>query len=498
MPVYNKLKIAILTILSTQTVSALTLEPIQIQSGAGNLLYAEMKFRNADPNARIEASLAETEDLMSLGMPQQATGSLNFFTRRSGDGTGVIVITSSRPIIDTELNILLKIKEGNATHIQQVKSKLSRPNQPSAKASVATSTQEKSLQPQTVVSEKDIALNLPVSAQYNVPAMNTVQSTQKSSAPVSSHIPSSGTPLVINVTPVPQLNSSSRAAVVAAASQNQTQTVKSLNTAIPQKSVQSYDIPSIAMVEPMMGKPAPAPEVTQSTAKAIEKAGLKLEKASVKATDAIAKNPAKVKDHVEVNEKAKVQPPAPAPAPQLAQNEHVVQANESLWKIASRVAAHTHQSVPEVMKQIKANNEHAFIGGNINRMRKGVALNLAAPVPTAKKISKVATEPNYGTQKQSAKEKYRISQAEMSLIAENKQDSAQGSAKEKTSQNQTSSELSAKVMTAREKTVKLQKNVSKLTLALQQKDQRIQLLNARLAQLQQQLQQQNRAKKPAH
>ena len=70
MPVYNKLKIAILTILSTQTVSALTLEPIQIQSGAGNLLYAEMKFRNADPNARIEASLAETEDLMSLGMPQ--------------------------------------------------------------------------------------------------------------------------------------------------------------------------------------------------------------------------------------------------------------------------------------------------------------------------------------------------------------------------------------------------------------------------------------------
>jgi prefoldin subunit 5 len=50
-------------------------------------------------------------------------------------------------------------------------------------------------------------------------------------------------------------------------------------------------------------------------------------------------------------------------------------------------------------------------------------------------------------------------------------------------------------MTSREKTVKLQKNVTQLASALQEKNQRIQLLNARLAQLQQQLQQQN-VKKP--
>ena len=87
----------------------------------------------------------------------------------------------------------------------------------------------------------------------------------------------------------------------------------------------------------------------------------------------------------------------------------------------------------------------------------------------------------------------------MSLVAESNQDSAQGALKEKTSQNLTSSELSSKVMTAREKTVKLQKNVSQLSLALKQKDQRIELLNARLALLQQQLQQQQRqTKKPVH
>ena len=51
-------------------------------------------------------------------------------------------------------------------------------------------------------------------------------------------------------------------------------------------------------------------------------------------------------------------------------------------------------------------------------------------------------------------------------------------------------------MTAGEKTVKLQRNVTELELALNQKDHRIQLLNARLAQLQQQLKAQQADKKP--
>ena len=83
----------------------------------------------------------------------------------------------------------------------------------------------------------------------------------------------------------------------------------------------------------------------------------------------------------------------------------------------------------------------------------------------------------------------------MSLVAESQLDAAHGASRKDQSQNQTSAELSSKVMTSREKTVKLQKNVSELAMTLQTKDQRIQLLNARLAQLQKQLEQQNRAKK---
>lgn len=86
----------------------------------------------------------------------------------------------------------------------------------------------------------------------------------------------------------------------------------------------------------------------------------------------------------------------------------------------------------------------------------------------------------------------------MSLVAEKEQDSSHGSAKKSTEKNQTSNELSLKVMTSREKTVKLQRNVTQLEVALNQKDQRIQLLNTRLAQLQQQLKAQQTEKKPTH
>ena len=107
MTVYNKLKIAILAIMTSQAVSAITIDPIQVQSGSGDLLYAEMKFSNANPNEKIEVGLADADDIQNIGISTQAPGHLNFYTRRSGDGTGVIVITSSRPIVESELNILL-------------------------------------------------------------------------------------------------------------------------------------------------------------------------------------------------------------------------------------------------------------------------------------------------------------------------------------------------------------------------------------------------------
>lgn len=493
MPVYNKLKITILAIISSQNIYALSLDPIQVQSGAGNLLYAEMKFRNADPNLKIEAGLAETQDLIDLGLAHQAPGHLNFFTRRSSDGTGVIVITSTRPMVETELNILLKIKEGNATHIQQVKTRL---NRISAPTQVATSIHEKSLQPHIIVSEKDIALNLPSSTQFkanSTPPSNVSTSSLKpnlSATTASNH--SSATALVITTGPIPSLNPAITTQNSVLQNTQSSYTVASSNSSI-NASVKvaeaSANVATMSQVLPIQTTLQPD-VVAQTQAKPIvqEKSPERSLKTESQST---AEKPVKKLDRVQADSKQNS-----SVAPDFKQ-PYVVQLNESLWKIAAKVAAQNNQSIPEVMKQIKADNQHAFIGGNINRIRRGVALNLAAGSPVKPKAKPLIQSANTYS-KQSGKAKYKINQAEMSLVTDSVQDSAQGTSKEKVLRNQTNPELSTKVMTARQKTVKLQKNVSKLTLTLQQKDRRIQLLNARLAQLQQQLQQQDQAKKSAH
>ena len=70
----NKLKLAILALLTTSVSHAITIDPVQIQSTAGELLYAEIHFRNAAPDQNIQVGLAEAEDLMSIGASHQPPG----------------------------------------------------------------------------------------------------------------------------------------------------------------------------------------------------------------------------------------------------------------------------------------------------------------------------------------------------------------------------------------------------------------------------------------
>src|SRR5690606_11002287 len=120
MTVYNKFKMAVLAMMIDQPVFAITVEPVQVQSAPGELLYAEMNFRQADLNTPIEVHLATSEDLAAMGIVHQPPGHLNFFTRRNSNGTGVITITSSRPITQNDLNFVVKIKQGNAARLQHI------------------------------------------------------------------------------------------------------------------------------------------------------------------------------------------------------------------------------------------------------------------------------------------------------------------------------------------------------------------------------------------
>ena len=494
MTIYNKLKIAILTILSSQHLYAITLDPLQIQSAPGELLYAEMSFHQADANSKLDVSLATPEDLMMLGAIHQPPAALNFFTRRNNKGEGVIVITSSRPMTDAELNIIVKIQENGAVHLKHIRQPIRQKTQIAA----AKSSNEKTLAPKYIVSEKDIALNLPESTRYNANAATNSKETNLKqekllnapfALPPALNIPESKAPVVTAISVAPPAKAE-QTTTIHAASNTQATTPKILSTAQkPATPTIKQEVQQAAVVQAANAQPAneniPAEKPIQNTEnKLVEKK-----------QDTMAEYQAK-------NKEQPIKQPPPQSTPSAAsgensQQQHLVRRNESLWSIAQRIAGQTQQPVYKVMNQIKAQNEHAFVGGNANRLRQGAHLNFnLGTVPSHKNPStnQMAAQTAHGVP--AGKAKYRLQQAEMTLIAESNQDSSTGSAKKDTQQQKTSADLSLKVMTAREKTVTLQRNVTQLELALRGKEHRIQLLNARLAELQEQLKAQQETKKP--
>jgi pilus assembly protein FimV len=523
MTVYKKFKIATLTMMMAQPVFAITVEPVQVQSAPGELLYAEMNFRQSDINIPIEVSLATPEDLMTLGTTHQPPGHLNFFTRRSSNGTGVITITSSRPITQNDLNFVVKVKEGNAARLQHIKTTL-KPKTDLLKASI--SANERTLTPVVVVNENEIGLNLPVSTQYkpaaaNTKAMEKPLAVQRLTPPPLSpnSIPqttSITTPVVQAPVKVEEAITAVNTRPVASTLTTPTPIAEPAMPAIQQKplasnSLQKNPVTTTAQTKTQVAQAASAAPVAQPNQDIpTQKVQSQKPVATYPAAPHSNSSDPLVKKYADEQVAKQKQvppkkPPQAAPAPvkhspqasptSIAKASYVVQSNESLWKIAARIAQEQNRGVGEVMQQIKKNNEQAFIGGDANRLKRGAALNLniapAQQQPITVKTSELAQVQN----KAKGSTKYRLNQAEMSLVAENQQETKQLSANQNTLDRQTSKELSLKVMTVREKTVKLQRNVTELELALNQKDQRIQLLNARLARLQQQLKAQQADKK---
>lgn len=453
MTAYNNLASALILCFAAQSSYALTFNAAQVESTQGQLLYVEIPYANASDNSAIQASLADPDDLIRMGASQQDVSGLNFFVRRTGNSSGVIVITSSQPMSNKNINLIVRVKDGDGVHLQQIQKNLGNDATTNNKtattpANITASTQEHALIPKQIVSEKDIALNLPESMLYNKAA--TALSTNPS-------VPENL--LAISVAPAPAIKAPapSNSTTSATAASPMTTATTSSQTPAAHNTQPQPTLTSINKAVPDTHKPVPA----------------------------VSKAPTK--------------PAAPPPttAKEVVKNSnYVVQRQDSLWSIAARISGQTHQPIGEVMKHIKALNEHAFIGGNINRLRAGSNLNLGnTPHPTSPANGGKMTNP---TAAGKFSTKYRLDQAEMTLVTENPNPASAKMGGNAHTTLSTSPELSLKVMTIRKKTVTLQKNVVQLDLALQQKDHQIQLLNARLAQLQQQLQQQQKAKKPSH
>lgn len=190
------------------------------------------------------------------------------------------------------------------------------------------------------------------------------------------------------------------------------------------------------------------------------------------------------------------------------QGRHVVRKNESLWKIANQLAPQMNQSVGQVMKTIRDMNKDAFIDGNPNQLRRGATLVLPerdqnttlvnralpapAPVDHQKPLKSAASVAKKVTKRSGV-----LPKAELTIIAPTANGVALGNSnKGRTSGSQPlSRELAQKLGDERRKTVSMQHEVSQLDTQLTLNDKKIAMLNAKLAEMEQQLKMRNQKQK---
>ncbi|ENV35290.1 type IV pilus assembly protein FimV [Acinetobacter gerneri] len=450
MTIYKIIKIAILLGICTHS-HAIVLEQTQIQSGAGELLYAEIPFKNSDMSSAIRVNLALDADLTATGLAQRIPGSLNFYTRRNADGSGVIVITSTRPIIDSDLNIVIKVVEGNAARIQQIKMPMHKPQNATVQTNSMT---EKRLEPIVLVSERDIALNLAESSRHKP---ETLSPTNKETY--------NNSPLVMSTGIPPALQSVSTQNLVKTLSSNQTASSSANAFTSNSNAISINPTSQTALAE--QNNPVAPLDSKQNTPKQLTK--------YPSTAHPIAKS----------------QPSNPQ---KQHSQKHIVKSNESLWSIAQKIAVKSKRNVSDVMREIQSNNQHAFINGNANRLRQGVALNLYATRSSQKPTTRASTATSKSQFQQTGNAtKYRLDQAEMTLVTD-KQNNTQQLSSQNSNQNKAPA-VNNKIKNMRLQTLNLQQSVTQSELALKQKEVRIKLLNEKLAQLQLQLSKQNKTDK---
>lgn len=206
-------------------------------------------------------------------------------------------------------------------------------------------------------------------------------------------------------------------------------------------------------------------------------------------------------------------PPLMTEAERASAPKYVVQKNDSLWKIATRLQGSLNKPAGQIMTQIRQLNEKAFVRGNPDQLKSGAELVLpkadkpvqdlvaqrAAPPPppapkpvTAKPIAPPSTPPTVRSG--------RLPRAEMTLIAPTGTGIAQGNSMttgRRTGVQPLSRDLATRVGQARQKTVALRREVLELDAQVAVNDQKIALQNAKLAELEQRLKARKDAKRRA-
>lgn len=441
---------------------ALVIEPVKIDSSQGEPLYAEIPFHNASNQSPLQVSIAQP---FELGLPEVIDAAkiahFNFYVRQNNQGNGVIVITSSRPMHESALDLVLKINDNGQVHMQQLHNRL-----PSRIDRLKATLEDKPLQPRIVVNEDDLKLNLPESS--------TLAQQEQS--------------LVINNTPPPSITTSTSTSNVGLAAISTTQ------PAAPVSTTESIIVSAEPVTAPAIVTP---PHPQQSDNLNIQVARRAADQpATVFTQNTFALPPTQIQEQPAPVQAKPVTASTTRPANTAATatksvkpaQQHSVKANESLWAIANQIAKNQNISVTTVMHDIHQNNQHAFIHGNANRLKQGAILNIPATYALPSKPAQTTQTASTITKPVQPTEPQKQNEAHMSIVANTNQGSIQGTNKTGESSSSTQqNELTIQLKQARGNTISLQNNVRQLDQQLREKEKRIALLNARLAELEQQL-----------
>lgn len=488
-----------LTILTPVLSHALTLDPVNIDSSRGEPLYAEIPFRQAQSKKSINVSIAQPFESGEVAVLDEAKyAHYNFYVRQNADGNGVIVITSSRAINSNIIDLTLKIDDAGQTRIQQVRGSL-----PSRIDRLKSSLNDTVLKPRYVTNDQDLKLslpevsNLPEENQLRIASAAPPMMQKKSSTPAepSKNSTVASTPSLVSA-PAQQVDRQPTVSTKATTS-NTTVTQSNPQPVRKDKSATNATVPSpkgevnINVTRRDASQPAPKAEPLKTVSPVAQQSSTKVTASSKTATQ---RNPVAEKAKVKATSVKKVQKQIP-PRNTSAQEKHKVQANESLWGIANQIAKQESVPIQQVMKQIQEHNKHAFINGNPNQLKQGAILSLdyqyqaTTPKPKATTLSTPPKKPEATTASTAsppAKKAEKQSQAHMSIVAGDSKGTTQGS-KAKGINKKVANELTVRVRQARQSALGLQNNVRQLDRDLVAKENRIALLNARLAELEQQL-----------
>lgn len=489
------------------TSSALVLKPVSIDSAQGEPLYAEIPFSQATGKSPLRVSLAQPfEAGKAQAIDERKFSHLNFYVRQNGKGDGVIVITSTQPVQATAFDLLLKVEDGEQTKVHEVRGKL-----PSRVDRLQQQIEPQKLKPRVVDAEQEKQLNLPtVSAQVG---------TDEKPLPISENLPP---PLLAkNGTERPSSsNDTSNAQKDASANLNIGLSAIANNPNMPTApSLPSEVINQTVMPDSyVMGgsrKNTNQDSVVTSEKPASTKKSSKQGKQNTANATAAQK-----KGKNNKNSKAPADNQNADPA-----DQHIVQANQSVWEIAQQIAIRKKLSTDKVMQQIYENNQDAFINGQINMLKQGAVLSLPyeyqAAVRPASARKKREQQAQQREEQQAARQERRkqrdeqqqakaeqarqtapkpvtppttqpsvtppAQQAQLSVVANNT-GTASGTEKGTVAGvGKVTQGMVSQIKSLRLSAWEVQSRVKTLDQQLKEKQQRIAILNARLAEIQQQL-----------